>query len=56
MLTTLFLFTAALVSGSFSLVAALSAAVVNTAFVWVPVVFVLSSIIGLGARDWGRCL
>ncbi len=56
MLTWLLLLAAAFVAGGFSLVASLPAAVIKIAFDLVPAVFVLSLIIGLGARNWGRCL
>jgi len=56
MLPGLFLFAAALAACGFSFFPALAAAVGKIAFVLVPVVFMLSLIMGLGARNWGRCL
>lgn len=56
MLVFLFLLTVVLVACGVSLFAALSAIVVKVAFVLVPVVFMFSLILGLGARNWGRCL
>ena len=56
MLTGLFLGATALVTSGLSFFAALAAAVVEIAFLLVPVIFMLSLIMGLGARNWGRCL
>jgi hypothetical protein len=56
MLAGLLLGSAALVTSGLSFFASLAAAVVEIAFLLVPVVFMLSLIMGLGARNWGRCL
>jgi hypothetical protein len=56
MLTSALLFGATLAAGGFSLVAAISAASMEIALLFVPPIFIVSLIIGLGARNWGRCL
>ena len=56
MLTGLFLGATALVTSGLSFFAALATAVAEIAFVFVSVIFVLSLIVGLGTRNWGRCL
>lgn len=56
MLNCMFLIEAALNAFSLHFVAELSAAVVRTAFLFVPAVFIVSLVVGLGTRNWGRCL
>jgi len=40
----------------FVIMAMAYAAVIKIVFFVVPVVFMVSLVIGLGARNWGRCL
>jgi hypothetical protein len=56
MLAGLLLGAAALVTSGLSFFAVLAATGVEIALFLIPVIFMFSLIVGLGARNWGRCL